>query len=191
MMKIYMTAVGDAKVLAGAVQGRQALGKLIAQLPSEQDDSVVALDFEGIELATASFLRESVLGFRDYCRSAHSAIYPIVANANEQVLEELDALLAERADSMVSCIASGENFTGARVLGRLDPKLRRTLEAIIEAGEADAGELKEAFAKTEDIGTTGWNNRLAALAAKGVIMEIKFGRGKRYRPVVEGLSSGY
>jgi hypothetical protein len=42
--------------------------------------TLALLDFSGVAVATASFLRESVIGFRDYARQALPNIYPVVAN---------------------------------------------------------------------------------------------------------------
>ena len=44
----------------------------------------IYLDFEGVEIATASFLREAVFAFRDTIRRDHRTITNLfVANANE------------------------------------------------------------------------------------------------------------
>jgi hypothetical protein len=67
----------------------------------------------------------------------------------------------------------------------LDEKQRVTLEAVVDAKEADAGTLQHRFRKSDEIGITGWNNRLAALVAKGLLIETQKGRGKLYRPVLE------
>ena len=37
----------------------------------------------------------------------------------------------------------------------------------------------------ERVGATAWNNRLASLAAKSLVVEILQGRTKKYRPVLE------
>ena len=39
----------------------------------------------------------------------------------------------------------------------------------------------------EKVGHTAWNNRLAALAGKGVVVETQHGRAKRYRPLLPGM----
>ena len=50
------------------------------------------LDFSGVDAATSSFLRESVLGYRDALRMRRSRLYPVISNADEGVEEELDYL---------------------------------------------------------------------------------------------------
>jgi hypothetical protein len=54
-----------------------------------------------------------------------------------------------------------------------------------EAKEVDATTLARAYEVKEGIQVTGWNNRLTSLAAKGLLMEIKRGRSKVYRTVLE------
>ena len=39
----------------------------------------------------------------------------------------------------------------------------------------------------EGIGTTAWNNRLATLTAKGILMEFKSGKTKMFAPVMEAI----
>jgi len=47
------------------------------------------LDFSGVQIATASFLRESVFAFRDAIRRRRSNFYPVIANAESAVEDEL------------------------------------------------------------------------------------------------------
>jgi hypothetical protein len=67
-------------VLSGAIPGRRLLSALIAATPSPETPVPAFLDFSGVEVATASFLRESVISFRDYARLSLPNIYPVVAN---------------------------------------------------------------------------------------------------------------
>ncbi len=72
-------------------------------------------------------------------------------------------------------------------LGELDPKQRLTFDLVHERGETDAGALMRDFGESEGVKhTTAWNNRLASLAALGLIIEQSQGRSKRYRPLFEG-----
>ena len=92
---------------------------------------------------------------------------------------------------LVACtLKSDGRAVKPQVIGTLEEKQRLTLDAVLELEEADAGMLAERFGTREKIGVTGWNNRLASLAAGGILMEVRSGRGKRYRPVLEGLKHG-
>jgi hypothetical protein len=86
---------------------------------------------------------------------------------------------------VVCDIGDGGRVSSIRVVGSLDEKQRLTLEAVIREGETDAATLREKHEETDKIGTTGWNNRLSSLAEKGLVVEVKRGRGKLYRPVLE------
>src|SRR3546814_12786302 len=61
------------------------------------------LDFAEVDIATGSFLREAVMGFRDFCRNAAGMIYPVVANANAIIEEELATYLRGRNDAIWAC----------------------------------------------------------------------------------------
>ena len=176
-------------VLAGASTGAQALATLIGLVSEVHEPTVIVLDFKGIDVATASFLRESVLGFRDYCRNSRLTLYPIVANLGVKVREELDGLLRMKGDVLVLCDLNGTGkIKTAVIAGTLDPKQQITLAAVLRVGRADATSLAARDAEMKN--PTAWNNRLASLAAKGILRETQIGRSKVYEPVVEVLSYG-
>jgi hypothetical protein len=176
---------GRRKVLGGAIPGRAMLAKLITTVQPPSEPEAVLLDFRGIDFATSSFLREAVLGLRDYCTKTQANLYPVVANACDVILDELDFLLRSKGDAVVVCkVDRRGNVTSPSIVGELHEKQRLTFEAVVSAREADAAFLEKQFGRSEQIHITGWNNRLSALVAKGVLMEVKKGRSKVYRPVV-------
>jgi hypothetical protein len=189
MKIVKMIDVVGSDVLAGAADGAVALSKLIGKVASIVDSTVVVLDFGGVVVATASFLRESVLGFRDYCRRSRSQLYPVLAAVGPRVREELVGLLMMKGDACVICdLTSTQKIRHAEVVGKLDPKQQLALKAVLKAGCADAGTLARNDPHTRN--PTAWNNRLAALSAKGILRETTSGRAKTYEPVVEGLQYG-
>jgi len=185
-----MKQLGGTEVLAGALSGRTVLGKLMAMSKKEPAaPEPVFLDFTGVEVATASFLRESVLAFREVVRGRRSNLYPVVANANDVVHEELVELLKPRGDVLMACkLADDGSVTDAAPLGELDPKQRMTFDLVEDRGETDAGELMRDFGESEGVTrTTAWNNRLSSLASLGLVVEVSQGRAKRYRPLFKGV----
>ena len=123
------------RVLSGAIPGRRLLSALIATTPSAGTPTLAFLDFEGVEVATASFLRESVIGFRDYARQTLPNIYPVVANLPAAVAEELDFFVRARGDVVLTCDLDGQGkVVVARLFGDLDPAQRTTFDAVREVG---------------------------------------------------------
>lgn len=176
---------GEQHILAGAASGRKLLAALIDATPSWDMPERVFLDFADIEVATVSFLRESVIGYRDFIRSSHQNIYPVIANANPAVLEELELLLSARADALWCCRLDDQGQpVDHRIIGGLDPAQRGTFESVRELGSASAPELAARFSD-QNIGTTAWNNRLSGLAAKGLLLETRHGKTKVFRPLLE------
>jgi len=174
------------KVLAGAIPGKSMLGKLITAVRPPTEPEPVLLSFDRVDAATGSFLREAVLGFRDYCTKTQPNLYPVVANANEVIVDELEFLLRLNGDALFTCIVDKHGkVKSSQVIGHLNDKQRLTFDAVLAAREADATTLQTKYKQTEQIQITGWNNRLSSLVAKGVLMEIKKGRSKVYRPVLE------
>ena len=185
-MRHYLLDLMDGQtVLSGAIAGRRLLSALIAATPSADSPTALFLDFNDVEVATASFLRESVIAFRDYARQSLPNIYPAAANLNAAVAEELDFFVRSRGDVLWSCeLDSQGNVIVARLIGELEPAQRVTFNAVLESGATSAPELATRFADAR-IGPTAWNNRLSALASKGLVVERRQGKSKSFSSLLE------
>lgn len=177
--------MGGQTVLSGALAGRKLLSALIAETPSSEAPTPAFLDFTRIDVATASFLREAVIGFRDYARQSLRNVFPVVANLLPAVAEELEFFVRARGDVLWSCeLDADDTVVSARLIGELDPAQRSTFDAALELGAVTASELAARFADKQ-IGPTAWNNRLSALATKGLLVERKQGKSKSFSPLME------
>jgi hypothetical protein len=185
-MKIPMAKLAGSNVLSKTTFGRTILRKLLEVTEVEPGQPEPAfLDFSDVDAATSSFLRESVLGYRDAIRMRRSKLYPVISNADEGVEEELDYLLRGRSEAMLACALSDTNeVTGLHLVGELDPKHRHTFDLVMQRGGTDAGTLMREYGESEAVTRTAWNNRLAALAGMGLVVESSHGRAKRYMPVL-------
>lgn len=173
-------------VLAGLLRGQQLYNKLISQMPRSAVPQTLFLDFRNVDLATGSYLRESILGLKRYCRNEGLNIYPVLANINEDTLQELELALKAQSDAIFICnLDARDRVSSVRLVGILEDKDLKTFEALSKCQEVDAASLAEQYATQERIGPTGWNNRLAGLVAKGIVKEIRRGRAKFYRLVLE------
>jgi hypothetical protein len=190
-MQIMMSGLadGDGKVLAGAPHGRKVFGRMMEKTSQEPDLAEPAfLDFSGVEVATASFLRETVLAFRDAVRRRRSNFYPVVANASSVIVDELAVLTAADNDVVFTCLLDDNKEPHEpRIIGVLDPKQRITFDLVRKRGETDAGELLREHGDDEEnrVTQTAWNNRLSSLASRGLVVELSQGRTKRYRPLFQ------
>ncbi|MEQ1756080.1 MAG: hypothetical protein ABL973_18300 [Micropepsaceae bacterium] len=172
-------------VFSGVMSGRKLLTALIAATPSADFPTIIFLDFGGVEVATSSFLREAVIGFRDYALISLTDIYPVAANLTPPVLEELDFFLRARNDAVWVCdLDPNDSVNGARLIGELDPVQRVTFEVIQHLRAVTAPDLAARF-PNENIGPTAWNNRLSALGAKRLVVERKIGKTKSFSPLLE------
>ena len=101
------------------------------------------------------------------------------------VAEELDFFVRSRGDVVWSCELDFQGTViAARLIGQLDPAQRVTFNAVLESGAISAPELATRFADA-GIGTTAWNNRLSALANKGLLVERRQGKSKLFSPLLE------
>lgn len=173
--------------LAGSAMGRQMLAQLIEATKTVALPTIAFLDFEGVDIATGSFLREAVMGFRDFCRNAAGMIYPVVANANATIEEELATYLRGRNDAIWACkIDRQGRATDPHILGELDTAQMSTIQLIGKHHPISAPELAK-LRPDDKIGPTAWNNRLATLAAKGILKEVRHGKTKLFSPVMEAI----
>jgi hypothetical protein len=187
--RILISELTPGPVLSGALRGQELLAKLLPEAAAEPPSpQPLFLDFNGIDSATASFLRESVLTFRDMVRGRRSTIYPVIANASELVQEDLKELVRSRGGVILTCrLADDDSVSEPGMIGDLDPKQQLTFDLVRERGQTDAMELMREHGANELVGATAWNNRLSSLAALGLLIEeISTGRTKRYRPLLMG-----
>jgi hypothetical protein len=186
VMKVPMLTGGEEPILAGRLIGKRVFLRALENLPALTAPSIIALDFHGVDLATSSFLSEAILTLRDLLRTRRPPGYVVVVNLSEKVREELDELLNRSGDALLVGVLTGANkISGAEIAGKLDQKLEETFNLVRRKGETTAIELHSESGETDGIGPTAWNNRLAALASKSLLVEIPQGRTKKYRPVLE------
>ena len=89
--------------LAGAANGKRMLGKMLEAIVEPAEPTLLIMDFAEIEIATASFLRESVLRFRDIIRAKGSTLYPVAANVNNDIIDDLRVLIDATGNAMMTC----------------------------------------------------------------------------------------
>ena len=81
-------------------------------------------------------------------------------------------------------LGTEDGVVRAWLIGELDSAQRSTFEAALELGAITAPELAVRFAQ-QRIGSTAWNNRLSALATKGLLVERKQGKTKSFSSLLE------
>lgn len=177
-------------ILAGAPSGRQLYSKLVAVLPAEPvSPEPLLLDFRRVDVATASFLRESVLAFRTFVRGRKSNFYPVVANASADVIDEIFELVQPRGEVVMTCSTDEDGtILRCRHVGKLDPMQQLTFDLVNAHGETTASKLMEI--EKGEVKATAWNNRLASLSNLGLLCEQSRGRTKTYKPIFAGGTDG-
>lgn len=187
-MKIDMVQIANGPVLSGSVNGKAGFAALVKAIdPEPSIPTPLFMDFRNVDVATASYLRESVFALKTYMRANASRFYPVVANISDEMTDELLIVANAKNDAIMSCrIGVDDRVIDAHLIGSLDPKQKMTFDLVNRLYEVDANRLMEEFGEAEQTtSTTAWNNRLAGLAARGVIREFANGRSKFYRPIFE------
>jgi hypothetical protein len=189
-MILEVAELAGSTILSGAPSGRQLYARMVEVMPAEPEKpEPLFLNFERIQVATASYLRESVLAFRTFVRGRKSNFYPAVANANADVIDELVELVHLRGDVLMACTV-GEDGTVLRCqhIGKLDPMQQLTFDLVNREGETTATKLMEIDDSLVKV--TAWNNRLVSLSNLGLICEQSNGRAKTYKPMFLGGGDG-
>jgi hypothetical protein len=190
----------------GATLGQEHLRSLRQRL-REEGGEIVVLDFSGIESATASYMKATIVWLIQSARLSVTdglnhgravgphdpvplAIYPLIAGLSTEVREEIDDLLpAYRLPCLETLKYSNRKILKAALHGPLDDALSDTLRVLTECGSGTASSLHDRF-KDRGISTTGWNNRLADLYQLRLAMRRKIGRQWIYEPVAAEVKNG-
>jgi len=167
-------------ILAGSHAGRQLFEQLWNASRDDSLPQIVFIDFSNIDVATSSFLRDSIVAFRRRLREERPNLYAVLINLKPEIEEELAGLLHQMGEAIWVANFSEDGFSDRRLVGRLDHKLREAIELIETRGHADASALWADTRMTESVGVTAWNNRLAALSRQGLVIEDRRGKQKTY-----------
>lgn len=186
LLSIQLDKIAGSSVLAGAAAGAAAQRNIVTEL-SGRPPKICALECDGVEFASASFIREAVFGTRDALRRAGVSTQLVLVNAKSVVREEVLLVARTLGSSVVHAVMSTRGLVTPTLLGELDEAQRETLYLVLRLGEATASDLA---AEKPSVKPTAWNNRLTALLDRGVLTEGRRERHKVYRPVVKGLSYG-
>lgn len=164
----------------------------------------VVLDFSGVVSATASYLKRSLLWLHECARLAAEGklagpsddppipldICIFVAGLEGDVRAELDDVLFQHNRTCLEVVAeNAESVVSSRILGPLDPALMKTLDALLNVGQATATELHQADNSPErqKVSVNAWNNRLNDLYCKRLVRRTKVGRHWVYEPATKEI----
>ena len=187
-MIINIGEFGKSRVLAGANNGQALFRRLLERVSQESSEpEIIFLDCGNVDVATASFLREGLVEFRNHLRNRRSNFYPVIANANQYVRDELGLLFRSGGALMTCALNKRGHVTHAGVIGQLEQKQQTAFDLVTRLGETDANHLKDHHPEKDVTHATAWNNRLTSLALLGLIVELTQGRNKKYRPLFEGV----
>lgn len=179
------------QILSGSESGKRLFKELVACLPEQSDASespaVIFLDFISIEVATASFLRESVMQFKSFTRATKSGWYPVIANANNTVVDDLKLICDAQSDVILSCTLADFKAIEPIIIGSLESKQSEAFHFVYNNGCVSAKQLMDATISNSDrqLSPTAWNNRLNTLVEKGVVFEHGSNRQKLYSAILE------
>lgn len=131
---------------------------------------VVILDFAGAEVVTTSFFMGGpwALWQREQLEQ-----YPLVANLPDDAIDDIDIVTRMTGIPVWTGLATGDRFHEPTLIGGLEEADGLVISRIFEKGSTSAADMVDSGGR---IGVTGWNNRLAGLWQRKVLMRLKSGR---------------
>lgn len=189
---------------AGATLGSEHFEGICQSIPSsalsDAFETIVALDFAGIEDATPSYIKATVLALHQCGRlyaeelshseavELGSQVHPFnivvcLLNASEPVQLCVHEVFSLRGLGVLNGVSIPEDrLDRAVLLGRLDPKVEHTLLVTAPLPNFSAPELS-VHVVSEQLSVNGWNNRLAELHRHRLIRRRTEGRTLRFFPI--------
>jgi hypothetical protein len=184
MNNVELSRLSKSKILAGSSSGRRTCN-LLFDLAKSSTRGLFVIDCLGIDVATSSFLREGIVEFRRLVRREIPETYPVLSRLADDVEEELVSVLNQMGEAFWVFDMTKDVIKAHKLIGRIDQKLKETLD-LIESGQGyDAATLWKATSSTESVGVTAWNNRLATLSKQGLVFESRIGKQKYFHPLYE------
>lgn len=184
---IPVSGIARSADLAGATDGAAWFQAARPRVDAAQA-GLYAIDFADVRIATVSWLREGPLALCKYAAALRPDLRFVVTGLSQLVREELEVALEATGTVLIAVDLGPGTHSAPIVLGRLDPALRDTLQAVESRPEFDATFVSRAI---PGVGPSAANNRLSALETKGILTSERRGRSRFYRPLLENLRYGY
>lgn len=151
---------GQRGMLHGREKGRLVREDFVRVLESSPADTVLPVDFSGIEFIDFSCADELVSKLVMRLSTDLAGRHIVLTNLSEEVQENIAAALELR---QLVCLA--ESHGAVKVLGRLHPELLKTYEVARKRGRITARDLVSAFGLRISAGS----NRLTKLSQLGLL----------------------
>jgi hypothetical protein len=180
MTRIAVREVTGREILAGKSDGLRDFPKFLDAVEQTPPGDTVVLDWDGVEIATASYFGATVVALLRIAMTTELDRYFIVANLNKTCLEELKLVLDFQGLVILAGEWKGGHLKKLQILGTLEAPYVTTLEAIGKLESASATELHTTQHVGAAIGKTGWINRLSHLHKLRLIRKERVGREYKF-----------
>lgn len=187
--------------MAGATLGEEHIAPLKEWVDARRFESppgeITIIDFGGIESATGSYLKATVLQPLLWAGAAPAGasgvsgeplhhFYPVIIGLNDEVRDSLTDILALRRLFCLEAIEWEQGVLAvAQLIGGHDRFVQGALKTLENAGAATAAELQGATGGS--ISVTGWNNRLYDLYRLRIVRRFKRDRQWIYEPLAHRI----
>ena len=209
MLVSLIQAKPSSKQALGATAADAHLFDLRKQIKSRdvQPGSLILLDFNGIEAINGSYIKASafwiylcgqlsirndvpdLVGIRSTDPKPYD-IYCSVANLSSDVETEfLEFFGSRNLPFLVATDWNNKGVRAARLEGRIEPTLLKSLSCLLAMNKASAPEMHARYPE-DKVTVTAWNNRLSDLHALRLVKRERSGRQWEYQPIIGDIEYG-
>jgi hypothetical protein len=189
-VRINVRKITDSNTLVGKIGGNRDFPKFMTAAMEAPEGSTVVFDWSGIELATASYFGATILPLLKMSNVGQLDRYFMLVGISPDFLDELKLVIEFHSLAvLVGDIGRGDSVCNVRVIGKLESPYSETLDAITKATRASASILHK-HSKKNQIGKTGWANRLAYLSQLRLVKKQRVGRELVFQPIYGGDQNG-
>jgi hypothetical protein len=178
-----LAAAAERTVLAGRRPGEADRKRILRELRTGPGGAVVVLNLKRVEVLSSSYFLACLWPLWRPGHGAAGEFYPIFANANDTITDELSFVL-EHCAGLVWHWEDVDSASSASLLGSPDSYDTAVFKLLLKRGLLTARELHE---QDPSIGITAWSTRLGQHHQNRLVRRRKDGKQMLYSlPWVRG-----
>lgn len=182
-LMLDLAAVTKRTSLAGRRLGEADRKRILRELRAAPEGAAVLLNLKNVEVLSSSYFLACLWPLWRPSQGAASDFYPILANANDMIKDELSFVL-EHCAGIVWHWEDVDSASSPSLLGSPDSYDTALFKLLLKRGSVTARELHE---QDPSIGITAWSTRLGQHHQNRLVQRRKDGKQMLYSlPWVNG-----
>jgi hypothetical protein len=171
-----LAAVAERTSLAGRRPGEADRKRILRELRTAPEGAAVLLNLKNVDVLSSSYFLACLWPLWRPSPGAAGEFYPILANANDMIKDELSFVL-EHCPGLVWHCEDADSISSPSLLGSADSYDTALFKLLLKRGSLTARELHE---QDPSIGITAWSTRLGQHHQNRLVRRRKEGKQMLY-----------